>query len=108
MEPDNAERYQPDLSLIPVFQPEPVAKLPPLEGAWTTPTLPSSPNSMEAELAESLVQLDEIAALLEDSDNEELENERLRMRRRIEEEKANNPQKGKGRGLGKGKSRKRD
>ena len=110
MEPDNAVRYQPDLSLLPAFQP--VAQPSPLESAWTIPTLPSSPNSstpcMEAELAERLVQLDEIAALLEDSDNEELENEQLRMRRRIEAEEANNPEKGKGRGLGKGMSRKRD
>ena len=103
-------RYQPDLSLLPAFQP--VAQPSPLESAWTTPTLPCSPNSstpsMEAELAEQLVQLDEIAALLEDSDNEELENEQLRRRRRIEAEEANNPKKGKGRGLGKGMSRKRD
>ena len=99
MEPDNAERYQPDLSLLPAFkptfQPEPVAELSPVESAWTTPTLPSSLNSstpsMETELAEGLGQLDEIAALLEDSDDEEQEREELRRRRRMEEEEANHP-----------------
>ena len=109
MEPDNAERFQPDLSLIPAFQPEPVAK-PSL--AWTTP-LPSSPNSstpsMEAELAEQLVQLDEIAALIaeDESDNEELENEELR-RRRNQEEEEDNGERGKGHGVGKGKWRRKD
>jgi len=110
MEPDNAVRYQPDLSLLPAFQP--VAQPSPLESAWTTPTLPCSPNSstpsMEAELAEQLVQLDEIAALLEDSDNEELENEELRRRRRNEEEEDNNRERGKGHGVGKGKWRRKD
>ena len=116
MEPDNAERFQPDLSLLPAFkptfQPEPVAEPSPVESAWTTPTLPSSPNSstpsMEAELAEQLVQLDEIAALLEDSDDEERENEELRRRRRMEAEEANNPVKGKACGRSKGTWKKRD
>ena len=112
MEPDNTVRYQPDLSLLPALQP--VAQPSPIESAWTIPTLPSPPNStpsLEAELTERLAKMDEIAALMEGSDNEddeELENERLKLRRRIEEEQANNPQKGKGRGLGKGQSKKRD
>ena len=111
MEPDNTVRYQPDLSLLPALQP--VAQPSPIESAWTIPTLSSSPDStpsLEAELTERLEKMDEIAALLEDSDNEEgekLENERLRMRRLVEEVQAANPQKGKGHGLGKG-SRKRN
>ena len=109
MEPDNTVRYQPDLSLLPALQP--VAQPSPIESAWTIPTLPSPPNStpsLEAELTERLVKLDEIAALLEGSDNEddeELENERLRMRRRIEAEEENNPVRGKGRGKGVWKKR---
>ena len=112
MEPDNTVRYQPDLSLLPALQP--VAQPSPIESAWTIPTLPSSPDStpsLEAELTARLEKMDEIAALLEDSDNEEeekLENERLRMRRLVEEVQAANPQKGKGHGLGKGRSRKRN
>ena len=107
MEPDNAERFQPDLSLIPAFQPEPVAGP---SGCGTTPlssSSNSSPSSSEAELSEQLG--DEIAALIaeEELENEELENEELR-RRRNQEEEEDNGERGKGHGVGKGKWRRKN
>ena len=101
MEPANAERFQPDSSLIPAFQPEPVAGP---SRAWTIP-LPSSSNSStsssESEQTEQLG--DEIAALIaEEVWKEELEKEELK---KEEEDKG---EKGKGNGVGKGKWRKKD